>query len=67
MSIWTILGVFLTLSTTYAAQVMNVALRAYLISSVNLCWLIGQLVSVGVVRGLVNNNSQWSYRTPVRL
>jgi MFS transporter, SP family, general alpha glucoside:H+ symporter len=60
-------GVFQTLSTTYAAEVMPVALRAYLTSSVNLCWLIGQLVSVGVIRGLVNNTSEWSYRIPFGL
>jgi MFS transporter, SP family, general alpha glucoside:H+ symporter len=60
-------GVFQTLSTTYAAEVMPVALRAYLTSSVNLCWLIGQLISVGVIRGLVNNTSEWSYRIPFGL
>ena len=60
-------GVFQTLSTTYAAEVMPVALRAYLTSSVNLCWLIGQLISIGVIRALVNNTSQWSYRIPFGL
>lgn len=60
-------GVFQTLSTTYAAEVMPVALRAYLTSSVNLCWLFGQLISVGVIRGLVNNTSEWSYRIPFGL
>jgi MFS transporter, SP family, general alpha glucoside:H+ symporter len=60
-------GVFQTLSTTYAAEVMPVALRAYLTSSVNLCWLVGQLMSVGVIRGLVSNQSQWSYRIPFGL
>jgi MFS transporter, SP family, general alpha glucoside:H+ symporter len=60
-------GVFQTLSTTYAAEVMPVALRAYLTSGVNLCWLFGQLISVGVIRGLVHNTSQWSYRIPFGL
>lgn len=60
-------GVFQTLSTTYAAEVMPVALRAYLTSSVNLCWLFGQLISVGVIRGLVSNTSEWSYRIPFGL
>lgn len=46
---------------------MPVALRAYLTSSVNLCWLIGQLCGVAVIRGLVNNTSQWSYRIPFAL
>ena len=60
-------GIFQTLSTTYAAEVMPVALRAFLTSNVNLCWLIGQIIGVGVVRGLVNNSSEWSYRIPFGL
>ena len=60
-------GIFQTLSTTYAAEVMPVALRAYLTSNVNLCWLLGQILGVGVIRGLVNNNSEWSYRIPFAL
>jgi SP family general alpha glucoside:H+ symporter-like MFS transporter len=63
-------GVFQTLSTTYAAEIMPVTLRAYLTSNVNLCWLIGQLTGVGVLRGLINIKSQWSqwsYRIPFAL
>ncbi|EXJ90558.1 hypothetical protein A1O1_03661 [Capronia coronata CBS 617.96] len=60
-------GVFQTLSTTYAAEVMPMALRAYLTSNVNMCWLIGQLCGVGVIRGLIHNNSEWSYRIPFGL
>lgn len=60
-------GVFQTLSTTYAGDVMPVALRAYLTSNVNNCWLIGQLISAGVIRGLVNEQSEWSYRIPFGL
>ncbi|KAI1618634.1 hypothetical protein EDD36DRAFT_450077 [Exophiala viscosa] len=60
-------GIFQTLSTTYAAEVMPVALRAYLTSNVNLCWLIGQILGVSVIRGLVHNTSEWSYRIPFGL
>jgi len=60
-------GVFQTLSTTYAAEIMPVALRAYLTSNVNLCWLIGQIIGTGVLRGLINLQSQWSYRIPFAL
>jgi MFS transporter, SP family, general alpha glucoside:H+ symporter len=60
-------GVFQTLSTTYAAEIMPVALRAYLTSNVNLCWLIGQIVGTGVLRGLINLQSEWSYRIPFAL
>ena len=60
-------GIFQTLSTTYAAEVMPVALRAYLTSNVNLCWVLGQLVSSVMLRALIANDSQWSYRIPFSL
>jgi SP family general alpha glucoside:H+ symporter-like MFS transporter len=60
-------GVFQTLTTTYAAEVMPVALRAYLTTYVNLCWITGQLVGSGILRGFVNNSTQWSYRIPFAL
>jgi MFS transporter, SP family, general alpha glucoside:H+ symporter len=46
---------------------MPVVLRSYLTSNVNLCWLIGQLIGSGVVRALVHNTSEWSYRIPFAL
>jgi MFS transporter, SP family, general alpha glucoside:H+ symporter len=57
-------GGFQTLTTTYAAEVMPVALRAYLTTYVNLCWIAGQLLGSGVLRGFSNNSTQWSYRIP---
>ena len=60
-------GVFQTLTTTYAAEVMPVALRAYLTSIVNLCWLVGQVISSGLLRAFANNMSEWSYRIPFAL
>jgi MFS transporter, SP family, general alpha glucoside:H+ symporter len=60
-------GIFQTLSTTYAAEVMPVVLRSYLTSNINMCWLIGQLIGVGVVRAMIHNTSEWSYRIPFGL
>ncbi|KAL2840075.1 general substrate transporter [Aspergillus pseudoustus] len=60
-------GVFQTLTINYAAEVMPVNLRAYLLSSINLCWVLGQILSSGVVRAFINTNSQWSYRIPFAL
>ncbi|RMD42167.1 hypothetical protein DV735_g2962, partial [Chaetothyriales sp. CBS 134920] len=60
-------GIFQTLSTTYAAEVMPVVLRPYLTSNVNMAWLIGQVTGVGVIRALVKNDSEWSYRIPFGL
>lgn len=57
-------GVFQTITTTYAAEVCPVNLRAYLTTYVNLCWVIGQLLASGVLRGTLSLNSQWSYKIP---
>lgn len=57
-------GVFQTLTTTYAAEVTPVALRAYLTTYVNLCWVIGQFIAAGVLRAMESNESQWAYRIP---
>ncbi|KPI41899.1 General alpha-glucoside permease [Cyphellophora attinorum] len=60
-------GVFSTLTTTYAAEVMPLNLRGYVTSNINLCWLLGQLCALGVVRGVGNVQSSWSFRTPFGL
>lgn len=57
-------GVFQTLTTAYAAEVTPVALRPYLTTWVNACWVIGQLISVGVLRGTVNRTDHWAYKIP---
>jgi SP family general alpha glucoside:H+ symporter-like MFS transporter len=57
-------GVFQTLTTTYAAEVTPVPLRPYLTTYVNLCWVIGQLLAAGVLKGFVNVSDEWAYRIP---
>ena len=57
-------GVFQTLTTAYAADVCPVQLRAYLTTYVNLCWVFGQLIGSGVLRGVLNRTDQWGYRIP---
>ena len=57
-------GVFQTLTVTYAAEVMPVALRPYLTTYVNLCWVIGQLLASGILKAFVTNPTQWAYRIP---
>jgi len=55
-------GVFQTLTTAYASEVCPVALRAYLCTYVNLCWVIGQLIASGVLRGVLSRTDEWAYR-----
>lgn len=57
-------GCFATMGPGYAAEVCPLVLRGYLTAFVNLCWATGQLISAGVLKGLVNNPTQWSYRIP---
>ncbi|KAF3940664.1 hypothetical protein ABW19_dt0207061 [Dactylella cylindrospora] len=57
-------GVFQTLTTAYASEVCPVALRAYLTTYVNLCWVIGQLIASSVLRGFLSRQDEWSYRIP---
>ena len=44
------LGVFQTLTVTYASEVCPVVLRAYLTTYVNLCWVIGQFIASGGIK-----------------
>jgi MFS transporter, SP family, general alpha glucoside:H+ symporter len=55
-------GVFQTLTTAYASEVCPVALRAYLTTYVNLCWVMGQFIASGVLRGMLSRTDQWGYR-----
>ena len=57
-------GVFATTGPAYAAEVTPMAIRGYLTAYINLCWVIGQLTSAGVLSGLVNNTTPWSYKIP---
>ncbi|KAK9482230.1 putative sugar transporter [Lipomyces starkeyi] len=60
-------GVFQTLTTTYAAEVCPVSLRAYLTTYVNLCWVFGQFIASGILRGMLSRSDEWSYRIPFAL
>jgi SP family general alpha glucoside:H+ symporter-like MFS transporter len=59
-------GVFQTMTTAYASEVAPVALRAYLTTYVNLCWVMGQLIASGVLRSLLDRADlgDWAWRTP---
>ncbi|KAI8623566.1 general substrate transporter [Xylariaceae sp. FL1651] len=61
------LGVFATTGPAYASEVVPLALRGHLTVYCNLCFAIGQLIANGVLQGLVDNPTQWSYRIPFAL
>jgi SP family general alpha glucoside:H+ symporter-like MFS transporter len=60
-------GVFATTGPAYASEVLPMALRPYLTSWTNMCFIIGQLIAAGVLAGLVGVDSEWSYRVPFAL
>ncbi|KAI5863532.1 sugar transporter [Durotheca rogersii] len=60
-------GIFQTMTVAYAAEVCPVPLRHYLTSYVNLCWIIGQFISAGVLAGLNTRMDEWGYKIPFAL
>ncbi|KAI1656618.1 sugar transporter [Daldinia decipiens] len=60
-------GIFQTMTVAYAAEVCPVPLRHYLTSYVNLCWIIGQFISAGVLVGLEGRQDEWGYKIPFSL
>lgn len=58
------LGIFQTVTCVYAVEVLPTSLRAYLTSYVNACWLFGQLIASGTLRGTLDLAAPWAYRVP---
>lgn len=57
-------GVFQTLTIVYAAEVCPTHLRAYLTTSVNLCWVGGHFLASVILRAMLGRTDEWSYRIP---
>lgn len=60
-------GIFATTAPAYASEVLPLQLRVYFTSYTNMCFIMGQLISGGVLRGLVNRTDEWGYRIPFAL
>lgn len=57
-------GIYQSLTVAYAADVCPVTLRYLLTTYVNLCWVFGQLITAGVLRGCVNKTDHWAWKLP---
>ncbi|ORX41087.1 alpha-glucoside:hydrogen symporter [Kockovaella imperatae] len=57
-------GGFSSSAVSYSAEVTPVQLRGYLTTYNNLCWVIGQFMASGVLRGTSVIDSKWSYKIP---
>lgn len=60
-------GIFQTICVTYASEVCPIALRGYLTTYVNFCWGLGQVIGIGVLKGMLGRTDQWAYRIPYGL
>jgi MFS transporter, SP family, general alpha glucoside:H+ symporter len=60
-------GILTSLAPTYASEICPLRLRDLLTAYVNLCWSIGQFISVGVLAGMATNETEWAYRIPFAL
>ncbi|ODQ78827.1 hypothetical protein BABINDRAFT_38508 [Babjeviella inositovora NRRL Y-12698] len=60
-------GAFQTLTVSYASEVCPLVLRFYLTTYVNICWVLGQLISSGVLKSYVGSDSEWAYKVPFAL
>ncbi len=57
-------AVFAVTAPAYASEVLPIRLRVYLTSYTNMCFIMGQLISAGVLSGLSTRPDQWAYRIP---
>lgn len=57
-------GAFQTLTVSYASEVCPTVLRLYLTTWVNVCWVIGQLISSCILKGMVESSMKDSWKIP---
>lgn len=57
-------GAFQTLTVSYASEVCPTVLRLYLTTYVNVCWVIGQLISSCILKGMLESTMKNSWRVP---
>ncbi|KAI0555873.1 sugar porter family MFS transporter [Xylaria curta] len=62
-----VLGCFVVIGPTYASEVCPMALRGYLTSYTNLCFVTGQLLGNGVTAGTATLTNHWAYSIPFAL
>ena len=56
--------VFAVTAPAPASEVLPISLRVYFTSYTNTSFIIGQLISAGVLSGLSTREDQWGYRIP---
>ncbi|BEJ11397.1 hypothetical protein CspHIS471_0108190 [Cutaneotrichosporon sp. HIS471] len=60
-------GTLNVIAPAYAIEVAPTVLRHYGPTFVNLCWVIGHIIAVGVLVGLQSNTTEWGWKIPFAL
>lgn len=61
-------GIFASSAPAYASELLPTALRSYLTSWTNMCFILGQLIAAGVLAALVDRRTdEWAFRIPFAL
>ncbi|KAK4579837.1 hypothetical protein LTR86_000038 [Recurvomyces mirabilis] len=61
---WDVLA---TTAPAYASEVLPTCLRTYMTSFTNMSFILGQLISAGVLKGLSTRTDEWGYKIPFAL
>ncbi|KAM0712299.1 hypothetical protein Q7P37_011394 [Cladosporium fusiforme] len=60
-------GILATTAPAYASEVLPTSLRTYMTSFTNMCFILGQLISAGVLKGLATREDALGYKIPFAL
>ncbi|KAL6451381.1 MAL61 Maltose permease MAL61 [Candida maltosa Xu316] len=60
-------GSYQTMCVAYAMDVLPTSLRVYLTTFVNCCWVIGQLISSGVIKGISTSSDPNAWKIPIAI
>ncbi|KAI3327088.1 hypothetical protein HD806DRAFT_485956 [Xylariaceae sp. AK1471] len=61
-------GAFQPVTVAYSAEACPVRLRHYIVVFVYLCWIVGQLISTGIIIAFQQRQGdEWGYRAPFAL
>ncbi|KAK0109505.1 hypothetical protein ONS95_002194 [Cadophora gregata] len=60
-------GMFQSMPSSFASDIMPQNLRPYLTTYINLCWVIGQLFATVAVRACLSMDNEWAYRIPIAI
>ncbi|KIW15376.1 hypothetical protein PV08_05422 [Exophiala spinifera] len=57
-------AIFATTAPAYSSEILPMSLRVFGTSWVNMCFIIGQLISAGVLRACLERDDEWAFRIP---